>query len=218
MKSPLIQLFLKAPRKGFVKTRLAASIGEDNALAIYQKLVIGQLTRLPEKWPITVHFTPEDAEEEFSRWLGGPYTFLPQKTGHLGERLSHAVEQALLQGYPRVYCIGADCPQLDASIFLAAEEALSGADVVFGPALDGGYYLVGMKTYHKTLFEDIPWSTAETLRASIHAAEAAGLRVQLLPKKRDIDTVDDLTVALEQRLIDCDSALADAPILTTTGS
>lgn len=218
MNAPLIQLFLKAPRAGLAKTRLAASIGDDNALTVYHRLVVGQLSRLPADWPVAIHFTPEDAQNEFSGWLGNQHSFYPQTNGDLGERLSQAVRNAFLQGTQRVFCIGADCPELDESLFYAAENALDKADVVFGPALDGGYYLIGMKAYHKTLFENIPWSTAETLAASLRAAEVAGLRVQLLPELRDIDTVTDLAFGIEQGLIFYHSALPDAITSTTSGS
>jgi len=218
MSSPLIQLFLKAPRPGLVKTRLAAAIGDDNALAVYHKLVAGQLSRLPDCWPVAIHFTPADAKAEFSGWLGNEHAFYAQVNGNLGERLSHAVKDAFGQGYERVFCIGADCPELDAALFLAAEEALNEADVVFGPALDGGYYLIGMKAHHKVLFEDIPWSTAETLAASLRAAESADLQVRLLPELRDIDTVTNLAYAIEEGLLVYRSALPEEPTLTTSQS
>lgn len=218
MRAPLIQLFLKAPRPGLVKTRLAASIGDDNALAVYHKLVVGQLSRLPDGWPVAIHFTPEDAKAEFSGWLGNQHTFHPQSNGNLGQRLSYAVAHAFREGNERVLCIGADCPELDMSHFLAADEALHQADVVFGPTLDGGYYLIGMKAYHKALFADIPWSTEETLIASLQAAKSCDLKVHLLPELRDVDTVADLAFTIEQGLIVYRSALPEQTTLTASHS
>jgi len=201
MNKPLIQLFLKAPREGLVKTRLAASIGNENALTVYHNLVVGQLSRLPHDWPVRIHFTPADAEEEFSGWLGNHHTFAAQCEGNLGERLGYAVDQAFRQGHQRVICIGADCPELDEIHFKEAQAALEQADVVYGPTLDGGYYLIGMKASHKALFQKIPWSTSETLSCSLQAARNAGLSTHLLSELRDIDTVSDLALAAEQGLL-----------------
>lgn len=191
---PLIQIFLKAPREGFVKTRLAATVGNAAALRIYRDLVVGQLARLPAGWPVEIHFTPADSRSEFTSWIGdaNEFAFCPQVSGSLGDRLHYAVREAFRRRAQRVFCIGADCPELDSAVFAAADRALDDADVVFGPTFDGGYYLVGMKADHPELFDQIPWSTATTLQASVDAAKRAGLRVAFLPTLRDIDTAADL--------------------------
>ena len=195
--APTILIFLKAPRAGEVKTRLAASIGPQAALGIYRALAEGQLQRLPARWPTEIHFTPSSALPEMQQWLGATRSYRPQASGDLGERLSLAVEQAFAAGAKRVLCIGADCPALDAThLQQAAQTLASGADVVFGPAGDGGYYLVGLNQPEPAIFKDIPWSAENTLKASLQAADRLGLKAQLLEPLHDVDTIEDLQRAV----------------------
>ena len=194
-----VLLFLKAPRVGEVKTRLAATIGPQDALKIYRSLAEGQMERLPAGWPVEIHFTPSNALPEMQEWLGGGHSYKPQANGGLGERLSAAVEQAFAAGATRVLCIGADCPALDATHLQQAAQALaSRADIVFGPAGDGGYYLVGLKQPEPAIFKDIPWSAENTLKASLQAADQLGLKAQLLEPLHDLDTIEDLRLAVTE--------------------
>jgi len=201
-RNPVIQIFLKAPRAGFVKTRLADAIGEDCALAVYGELVEGQLRRLPRDWPVQIHFTPSDAEDAFRSWLGPDYSYHPQPDGGLGERLSHAVSRSFDTSTDPVICIGADCPALSACHLEDARDSLlNGTDVVFGPTPDGGYYLIGMSRYHAPLFNGIPWSTEHTLNASLQVTRRHGLRTGLLPELHDVDTVRDLQQVIDLGLL-----------------
>jgi len=191
--APTVLLFLKAPRTGAVKTRLAASIGAQAALRIYRSLAEGQLERLPTGWPTEIHFTPSNGLQNMRRWLGVDRSYKPQAHGDLGERLSVAVEQAFAAGATSVLCIGADCPALDADHLKQAAQALaSGADIVFGPANDGGYYLVGLNRPETAIFKNIPWSAENTLGVSLQTADQLGLGVQLLEPLHDVDTIEDL--------------------------
>ena len=195
--APTVLLFLKAPRVGKVKTRLAASIGPLAALGIYRALAEGQLQRLPAGWPAEIHFTPANALLDMRHWLGADRSYQPQVNGNLGERLSSAVQQAFATGATSVLCIGADCPALKAKHLEQAARALaSGADIVFGPADDGGYYLVGLNRPENAIFKDIPWSTDNTLEASLQAANRLSLRVQILEPLHDVDTLEDLRRAV----------------------
>lgn len=198
----VVQLYLKAPRPGTVKTRLASTIGESRAAAVYRQLVERQLYALPRGWSLEVHFAPADAEEELREWLGN-LEFVPQADGDLGERLSRGVAEAFQRGVELVFCIGADCPGLKAVHFQQAREFLeTGADAVFGPAEDGGYYLLGQKRHHPCLFTDIPWSTDQTLRASLGNAKENGLRTARLPKLYDVDGEADWRRAVEEGLME----------------
>lgn len=87
--------------------------------------------------------------------------------------------------------VGTDCPSLTAETVEQAFDALERAEVVIGPALDGGYYLIGMSSLQSSLFIDVPWSSADTRAITLERARAAGLRVSLLPVLRDIDTAND---------------------------
>ncbi len=125
------------------------------------------------------------------RLLGRSRRLLPQGPGDLGERLAGVLGQ-LCSGERPVLAVGSDCPGLTATRIRAAAAALGVADVVLGPTLDGGYYLVGLREPHSELFEDIPWSTAQVLEVTRSRAQAAGLKAELLEPARDLDTPEDL--------------------------
>ncbi len=193
-----ILLFLKAPRRGYVKTRLAHSIGPERALATYRALVEGQWLRLPKRERIEVHFTPSDAEFEMRQWLGHEHNFYPQSEGELGARLKLSVQGAFERGATTVFCIGGDCPELNQKHFEQASAALNiDCDVVFGPSEDGGYYLIGLNSPHPELFQDIPWSTRNTLDASLKQAAKLGLQVKLLETLYDIDEIAEMHRAID---------------------
>jgi uncharacterized protein len=191
-------LFLKSPRVGEAKTRLAREIGATRASAIYRALVGRQAAEIPLGWRVTVYFSPANADEEMRRWLAPRLRegtgFVPQCDGDLGRRLETAVRAELDRGSERVFLIGGDCPGLSRDYFHEADQALSDADIVIGPAQDGGYVLLGLKGPHDTLFRDIAWSTGDVLEQTIEAARALKLSVSLLRTLVDIDdaaTLDD---------------------------
>ncbi len=105
--------------------------------------------------------------------------------------MATAIDDALRAGAERVVVIGTDCPDVSATVVEGAFERLATADVVLGPASDGGYYLVGMSRLHAPLFENVPWSTPDTLRITRDHARMLELSVVLLDERRDIDTADD---------------------------
>jgi rSAM/selenodomain-associated transferase 1 len=191
-----VLLFLKAPRPGTVKTRLAADLGNDAATAVYRRLTERQIAAVHAAGlPLELHFAPADAEPELRAWLGDTAGhFIPQCAGDLGARLAHATALAFADGAARVALIGTDCPALDAARLQSAFNALTTApaDAVFGPARDGGYYLLALSAPHLDLFSDIPWSTADTLRVSLALAETSALRTALLPEEDDIDDIHSL--------------------------
>ncbi|MFQ3223785.1 MAG: rSAM/selenodomain-associated transferase 1 [Lentimonas sp.] len=194
---PAILIFLKAPRRGHVKTRLAHTTGPERALQTYRALVERQWTELPTHGRIEVHYTPSDADFEMRQWLGHEHDYYPQSEGELGVRLQHSVKSAFERGAKTVYCIGGDCPKLDQPHFEQAEAALSdNCDVVFGPCEDGGYYLIGLNAPHPELFNDIPWSSRNTLDSSLKKAADLGLRVKLLETLYDIDEITELQRAI----------------------
>jgi rSAM/selenodomain-associated transferase 1 len=198
-------LFLKAPRSGEVKTRLASSIGNAAAVRAYRALVEGQCRRLPQRASTEVHFSPRDAAIDLQQWLGNDLTLYPQAGGTLGTRLLCAVEDAFARGADKVLCIGGDCPQLDQQHIEQATAALhSDCDVVFGPSEDGGYYLIGLNAPHPQLFANIPWSTPNTLDASLQQAAKLGLRVKLLETLYDIDELPELKRAIQAGYLPAD--------------
>jgi uncharacterized protein len=185
--TPTVIFFLKAPRVGFVKTRLARECGADRAAEIYSALAEAQGRRIPPGWKSEIHFAPADAEAEMRGWLGNQYVFRPQADGDLGGRLIAGFGSALAGNGGPVIAIGGDCPDLDAACLEEASHSLRTSDVVLGPAIDGGYYLIGLNHPQPELFIDVPWSTPEVLGVTQERARLAGLRYHLLAPKSDID-------------------------------
>ncbi|MHA7815301.1 MAG: TIGR04282 family arsenosugar biosynthesis glycosyltransferase [Pseudohaliea sp.] len=114
-----------------------------------------------------------------------------QRGADLGERMRHALETALA-GAPRVVLVGSDCPGLDAAYVEDAFAALATADVVLGPALDGGYVLIGVRRVDARLFQGVSWGTDAVLAQTLARVDALGWRVALLAPRRDIDRPEDL--------------------------
>jgi len=107
---PTVLLFLKAPRPGFVKTRLAATLGEEKACTVYREIAEKTFKKIPSNWSKTIYFTPTDAEPEMKDWLGDTPSFLPQSEGELGHRLLAACEETFTGGASGVILLGGDCP------------------------------------------------------------------------------------------------------------
>ena len=200
--STAILSWLKAPRAGEVKTRLAQSIGPEKALKVYRSLVERQLSELPPEYPLEIHYTPTDALDEMREWLGDEYSFHAQCEGGLGIRLERAVANAFKRGAKSVICIGGDCPELNrVHLEQAADDLQNDYDIVFGPSEDGGYYLIGLNSYYPEMFQDIPWSTQATLETSLKKSSVLNLRVKLLETLYDIDEITTLNKAIRQGLI-----------------
>jgi uncharacterized protein len=188
-----IVVFLRAPERGCVKTRLAAELGADEALRIYRRLAEHTLdvARQVGDAHVVVCYTPHDAQAAIAGWLGDGVELRPQREGDLGTRMAGAIDGVLAGGTGSVVIVGTDCPGLDPTLIERAFAALAAADIVLGPAVDGGYYLLALKRSHPALFDGIPWSSSATLAATLSAAAAARLRVALLDTRRDVDTAED---------------------------
>jgi rSAM/selenodomain-associated transferase 1 len=187
MPEPRIIIFVKAPRPGFVKTRLAAAIGNEAACGAYRQLaetVLAHLAPLPH---LELRFTPDDAEDEITHWLSDGWTAHPQGEGDLGERMHRAFTEA--KG-PAII-IGSDCPQVELSDLRTAAKTLQARDAVIGPATDGGYWLIALNAPCPALFENIKWSTSDVLPKTLEKANEAELSVQLLRELTDVDTGED---------------------------
>ncbi len=198
--SSLISVILlaRAPRLGRVKTRLAADVGDQRALEIYRRLGSCVVRQIASVASITVWFDPPDALDEMHAWLGD-CTYRPQPEGDLGVRLGQAFSAHFANnpGEPAV-AVGTDAPGVDAGVIAQASCALRGAEVVIGPASDGGYYLIGLARFHGDLFEGIPWGTERVFEATAAASATVGVDPVILGELRDVDRVADLPV-LDER-------------------
>jgi rSAM/selenodomain-associated transferase 1 len=184
-------MMLKAPRPGLVKTRLARDLGNERATAIYRALVEHQAMAIPSSWQVGVYFTPADAVEEMQAWLRSYLPkvarFVPQSDGDLGQRLLSATNAELQRGASHIFLIGGDCPGISCHYLAQADEQLTECDLVIGPATDGGYVLLGLKSQCAALFENIAWSTQAVLDQTVAAARRQSLSVKLLPTLEDVD-------------------------------
>ncbi|TVT38491.1 glycosyltransferase [Hymenobacter setariae] len=193
-------IFAREPVLGRVKTRLAADIGPEAALATYcELLALTAAAVQAAQVPATVWLAEAPAPTALGapsstarpEWPGLPWRVQPV-TGSLGERMAHAFAEAFAAGASHVVVIGTDCPGLTADLLRQAFEQLATHDLVVGPAADGGYYLLGMNELYASLFANKQWSTDTVLLATLADAEHLGLCVAQLPTLADVDSAADL--------------------------
>ncbi|MDX1567988.1 MAG: TIGR04283 family arsenosugar biosynthesis glycosyltransferase [Longimicrobiales bacterium] len=194
-------VFAKAPIEGRVKTRLARDVGHERATRLYRRIgrrVVDQIRGGP--YETVVCYDPPAARESVRSWLGEEgLTFRPQKGPDLGTRMAEAFDWAFGRsldgpdgGQREVCIVGTDAPGVEQGVVTEAFRSLEEADLVLGPASDGGYYLLALSEPRPELFREIEWSTPEVLDATLQRAESLGLRVRLLEERTDLDTSEDL--------------------------
>jgi len=184
-------VFVKAPRPGEVKTRVAQTTGAERACDVYRQLVATLLKSLSPLREVELRFAPDDAAAEIEPWLRPGWVAVPQGDGDLGARLERAFADAFAAGAERVVVIGSDCPEVKTSDVRTAWRELQTHDVVVGPAMDGGYWLIGLRAPQPELFRGMPWSSELVLGRTLERARARGLKIQLLRILSDIDTEAD---------------------------
>jgi len=187
----LLIIFSKNPVRGRVKTRLALSTGEDEALRIYE-LLRERTFQASEK--VTAHRAVfySDFIPETDLFLTGRYESFLQKGADLGERMHHAFTEAFSRFFLHVVLIGTDCPELDGALINQAFACLQTGEVVIGPASDGGFYLIGLNRPISSLFLHREWSTSGVLAETIRILKEQKTEYALLPVLSDIDTFEDL--------------------------
>jgi rSAM/selenodomain-associated transferase 2/rSAM/selenodomain-associated transferase 1 len=156
-----------------------------------QTLAMAQQVRAQRPCEVEVHFTGGDVARLAGRF-GQQLRFVEQLGADLGERLQRAVAAAFAATAQRVVVIGTDCPTLEADLVDQAFAALARADVVLGPAVDGGYYLVGLNAPRPALFQSIDWGTDRVLPQTLQQARRLGCRVEQLRPLADVDHPEDL--------------------------
>jgi len=181
-------VFVKAPRPGAVKTRLAKAIGAPAAGAAYRHLVETLLNQLQGLSGVELCFSPDDAAGEVQHWVKEGWNSSPQGDGDLGQRLQSAFLRAFHAGAKRVAIIGSDCPSVGVEDIREAWAGLQSHEVVLGPATDGGYWLIGLRQPQPNLFRGVRWSTENVFSETMKRVRRAGLSVQLLRELADVDT------------------------------
>jgi uncharacterized protein len=184
-------LFAKRPTPGAVKTRLAAESSPEWAAAVAAAFlhdVLDRLTAVEARRVLA--FAPPDARPYFAEAVRGRFELTPQTDGDLGRRMAAFFQEQLAAGADRVVLVGTDSPTLPLACVEQAFAELEHADVVLGPAADGGYYLIGCARLVPPLFEGIAWSGPRVLLDSV-ARLPATCRLALLPPWYDVDTLAD---------------------------
>ena len=185
----------KAPLTGTVKTRLCPPLSGREAAALYACLledVAEEAGRIRGVRRL-LFYTPPESGNRFRSETFAAFRLRPQSGTGLGERMESAMDEAFACGARKVVVIGSDCPALSADRIRGAFRELSNAaGVVFGPAVDGGYYLLGAGAPVPFLFRDIEWGGPAVLGDSVMRCRDAGIPYALLPPESDVDTAEDL--------------------------
>lgn len=181
--------FIKNPVKGAVKTRLAAEVGDHKALLIYLELMrhTREVARQIDAHRMLYYGTHIDEQDA---WSAEHFDKKVQPCGDLGHRMETAFRTALEKADAAII-IGSDCASLTPEIVHEAFQKLEDTDVVLGPALDGGYYLLGMKQVHDFLFRNMIWSTDRVFTETTRRIEKAGLQFDTVTTLSDIDYAED---------------------------
>ena len=182
-------VFVRNPELGKVKTRLSKTIGDKYALNIYILLLKHTESVLQKVSSDKVVYYSEKIQSN-DLWSNRCFQKKLQKGNDLGERMQHAFETAFKEGYEKVVIVGSDLFDLKAAHIENAFKALENHDLVIGPSLDGGYYLLGMKVLHPAVFKNKQWGTDSVLETTLKNLEQEN--VKLLEALNDIDTFDDL--------------------------
>jgi uncharacterized protein len=194
MKSPqhVVAVFAKEPRPGEVKTRLAQETSPQLASEVAQACLEDTLLRLvavPARRLLV--YAPRSAQHFFASLAADRFELRPQGDGDLGQRMEAFFRQCLADENSRVVVVGADSPTMPVGFVIQAFDLLETNDVVLGPAMDGGYYLLGCARRVPPIFSGIAWGGADVLAQTVQRLSDPAWRVALLPPWYDVDTLAD---------------------------
>jgi len=195
----------KAPIPGDVKTRLIGSLSPDEAAELYINFLADTFAIMEdaqaerEDLSLVLSYTPEGQEEAFEAVERQGSLMIAQRGNDLGERLYHCFADLFESGFDSVVVIGGDSPTLPMDYLIDAFNLLENPqDFVLGPAEDEGYYLIGMRSLDRRIFEDIPWGSSNVLTATRERAIERDLNLRLLPVWYDVDSPQDLDRLIEE--------------------
>lgn len=185
--------FVRFPEPGKVKTRLGADIGMERAAEIYRDMVESGLALLEslehQGVRIVTVFTPASRRKEMREWLGPSRLLEAQSEGNLGDRLSSAFQMAFDSGGRRIIALGSDTLGFTADLLRSAFLKLERADAVLGPAVDGGYYLIGLSQFRREVFGNIPWSTSRVAEETLSRFRSFRISYEILAELSDLDDI-----------------------------
>ncbi len=191
-------IFLRYPEAGKVKRRLSGEVGPERAAEVYEKLVRRTLgvacdfkRRSPEVRVVLFH-TPQDPVEKLKSKFRGPWEFRPQEGEHLGARMAYALRTAFATGADKAVLIGSDLSDIEATDIEGAFRNIGEKAAVLGPAVDGGFYLIGTDRPIGAPLQFSAWGTGEVFSRTARGLEAAGFRIHLAAERHDVDRRQDL--------------------------
>jgi len=193
---PAVAVMARVPGLEPVKSRLHHSLTPETATLLYRCFLLDRLdavAALPQIQPVLA-FTPASGQRRMEALAPAAFRLVAQEGPELGARLTNLLGGLIADGHPAAMAMDSDSPTLPMAHVVEAAAVLSegAADVVLGPAEDGGYYLIGIRRRLAVLFTDIPWSTDQVLAVTLERAQRMGLRAHLLPEWFDVDTEADL--------------------------
>ncbi|MCO4821768.1 MAG: TIGR04282 family arsenosugar biosynthesis glycosyltransferase [Flavobacteriaceae bacterium] len=188
MTKELVIVFVKNIKLGKVKTRLAKTVGNEAAFTVYSALVdITERATSQLNTDKRIYFSDAIVD---SKW---PLEYKNVQQGKdLGERMKNAIAQGFADGYQNIILIGSDLPTISNDIITHGFDSLKDNEVVFGPAQDGGYYLIGLTKMQHCIFENKPWSTNKLLDLTLEELKSKNIKFGLIETLNDIDTFEDL--------------------------
>jgi uncharacterized protein len=191
-------IFTRYPEPGKTKTRLIPVLGSVGAANLQRQMTehtILQVKQLQKAIDISVEIWFSDGDLQLmQKWLGSDLVYQPQGEGDLGLRMARSLLQAFQSGAEKAIIIGTDCPGLNAEILATAFDKLRTFDLVLGPALDGGYYLIGLRQLIPELFANIEWGTANVFQKTVEIAQKVNLSYVNLVSLADVDRPEDLCI------------------------
>lgn len=223
MSDTALVVMARYPEAGKTKTRLALTIGQANAAHLYQAFLTDLAARFVDL-DCVLHWAYTPADVDYQSFITAlapthaqPMWSFPQQGADFAARLHYAFQWTEQHGFQRTIVIGSDSPHIRAEMITQATEALDHADVVLGPADDGGYYLIAMRKAYD-VFSGIPMSTSVVAQMTIEAAQNQGLKVHLLDSLFDVDELADLQRLAQLLATDSTLAPTTATYLTTMRS
>ncbi|MEM9926060.1 MAG: TIGR04282 family arsenosugar biosynthesis glycosyltransferase [Cyanobacteria bacterium P01_D01_bin.50] len=191
-------IFTRYPQPGKTKTRLIPALGVEGAANLQRQMTeytLSKVKKLQESVAISfeVRFTGGDLQL-MQNWLGTELNYQLQGEGDLGKRMENSFLSAFSRGAQEVVIIGIDCPGANVKVLAEAFEKIQHCDLLLGPALDGGYYLIGLKRVIGKLFTNIDWGTAKVLQQTVDIAQQLKLSIDYLQTLADIDRAEDLSI------------------------
>jgi hypothetical protein len=194
----VLMIFMRYPEPGKVKSRLAGAIGAGEAAAVYERLlrrtlgIAADFKRSQGAVDILLFYAPAHRRAEVEARFRGPWHFIPQGDGHLGEKMAAGFRAAACLGYQGGVLVGTDIADLQIDDLMDAFQVLESHQAVLGPATDGGFYLIGLQSPCDSVFQFDEWGTAGVFHRAFSALSAAGRQARTIATRSDIDRKEDV--------------------------